>query len=49
MEAYFKLKYIEEIIGYFILFLVVGLPIILIILNSIIENIKDLFKKNKGE
>ena len=49
MEAYFKLKYIEEIIGCFILFLVVGLPIILIILNSIIENIKDLFKKNKGE
>lgn len=49
MEAYFKLKYIEEIIAYFILFLVVGLPIILIILNSIIESIKDLFKKNKGK
>lgn len=49
MEAYFKLKYIEEIIGYFILFLLFGLPLILIIINSIIENIKYLFKKKKGE
>ena len=47
MEAYFKLMYIEEIIGWFIVFLVIGLPIILIIINSIIENIKKLFKKKK--
>ena len=47
MEAYFRLMYMEQIIGWLIVFLVIGLPLILIIINSIIENIKDLFKKKK--
>lgn len=49
MEAYFKLKLIEEIIGYVLLFLVVGFWVILIILLAIKDKINEFRRKRDKE
>lgn len=43
METYFKLKLFEEIIGYIILGVVLGIPILLYIINFMVEKIKEFF------
>lgn len=49
MEMYFKLKLIEEIIGYVLLFLVVGFWVILIILLAIKDKINEFRRKRDKE
>ena len=49
MEMYFKLKMIEEIIGYVLVFIVVGFWVILVIFLAIKEKIKEFRRKRDKE
>ena len=49
MEMYFKFKLIEEIIGYVLLFVVVGFWVILIILLAIKDKFNEFRRKRDKE
>jgi len=48
MEMYFKLKMIEEIIGWGLLFVVIGFWVILVIFLDIKDKIKE-FRRKRGK
>lgn len=45
MESYFKLEFIEKIIGYIILGVVVGVPILFYIIDRMMEIIEKISNK----
>ena len=49
MEMYFRLKLLEEIIGYILVFLVLGFWVILIIFYAIKDKIREIKERKDKE